>query len=168
MENLLEGVRVLDLTRVLAGPYASMVLADLGAEVIKVELPGQGDEARTFGPFQNGESAYFTSVNRGKKSITIDLRKERGQELARQLAGACDVLVENFRPGSMARFGLDYRPYTSVFRVWSTPRSRDLARRGPMRSGRPTTSSSRPWAGSPALLVRRVGSRCAWARRSAI
>ena len=108
MENLLEGVRVLDLTRVLAGPYASMVLADLGAEVIKVELPGQGDESRTFGPFQNGESAYFTSVNRGKKSVTIDLRKERGQELARQLASACDVLVENFRPGSMARFGLDY------------------------------------------------------------
>ena len=108
MENLLEGVRVLDLTRVLAGPYATMVLADLGAEVIKVELPGLGDESRGFGPFQNGESAYFTSVNRGKKSATIDLRQEHGQDLARRLAGQSDVLVENFRPGSMDRFGLGF------------------------------------------------------------
>ena len=108
MENLLEGVRVLDLTRVLAGPYATMVLADLGAEVIKVELPGLGDESRGFGPFQNGESAYFTSVNRGKKSATIDLRHQRGQDLARRLAGQSDVLVENFRPGSMDRFGLGF------------------------------------------------------------
>ncbi|MBI2506041.1 MAG: CoA transferase [Candidatus Latescibacteria bacterium] len=108
MRNLLSGVRVLDFTRVLAGPYASMVLADLGAEVIKVELPGQGDEARGFGPFQQGESAYFMSVNRGKKSVTLDLRTLRGQELARQLAGKCQVLIENFRPGSMARFGLGW------------------------------------------------------------
>jgi CoA:oxalate CoA-transferase len=85
-----------------------MILADLGAEVFKVELPGLGDESRGFGPFQNGESAYFTSVNRGKKSVTIDLRRTGGQELARRLAGECDVLVENFRPGSMERFGLDY------------------------------------------------------------
>ena len=108
MKGLLQDIRVLDLTRVLAGPYASMILADLGAEVFKIELPGQGDEARGFGPFQNGESAYFTSVNRGKKSITVDLRTSRGQELVRRLAGACDVLIENFRPGSMERFGLDY------------------------------------------------------------
>ena len=108
MEPLLEGVRVLDFTRVLAGPYASMILADLGAEVIKIELPGCGDEARGFGPFQNGESAYFTSVNRGKKGITVDLRHEEGQKLALQLAGHCDVLIENFRPGSMGRFDLDY------------------------------------------------------------
>jgi CoA:oxalate CoA-transferase len=108
MGGLLEGVRVLDLTRVLAGPYATMILADLGAEVLKIELPGQGDEARGFGPFQKGESAYFTSVNRGKKSVTLDLRAEKGQELARGLAGQCQVLVENFRPGSMARFGLEY------------------------------------------------------------
>ena len=109
MDSLLEGVRILDLTRVLAGPYASMVLADLGAEVIKVELPGSGDESRGFGPFQNGESAYFTSVNRGKKSVTIDLRQERGRDLALGLAETCDVLVENFRPGSMDRFGLGYK-----------------------------------------------------------
>ena len=108
MSGLLSGVRALDFTRVLAGPYAAMVLADLGAEVIKVELPGVGDEARGFGPFVNGESAYFTSVNRGKQSVTLDLHNAEGQELARQLAGRCDLLLENFRPGSMARFGLDY------------------------------------------------------------
>ena len=108
MENLLEGMRVLDLTRVLAGPYASMILADLGAEVIKVELPEKGDESRNFGPFQNGESAYFASVNRGKKSVTIDLRREAGAQLVRRLALECDILIENFRPGSMTRFGLEY------------------------------------------------------------
>ena len=106
--GLLNGVRVLDLTRVLAGPFASMVLADFGAEVVKVELPGTGDEARGFGPFVNGESAYFASVNRGKKSVAVDLRSERGQELVRALAGRCDLLLENFRPGSMERFGLDF------------------------------------------------------------
>ena len=115
MDNLLEGVRVLDLTRVLAGPYATMVLADLGAEVIKVELPGSGDESRGFGPFQNGESAYFTSVNRGKKSVTIDMRHERGSDLVQRLAGSCDVLVENFRPGSMDRFGLGYEALHAQF-----------------------------------------------------
>ena len=113
MKGLLQGVRVLDFTRVLAGPYCTMVLADLGAEVIKVELPGKGDESRAFGPFVEGEdggrdSAYFLSVNRGKKSVTLDLRRPEGQRLARDLAGRADVLVENFRPGAMRRFGLDY------------------------------------------------------------
>lgn len=108
LTGLLEGVRVADFTRVLAGPFAAMVLADLGAEVIKVELPGGGDEARGFGPFKNNESAYFASVNRGKKSITLDLRTGQGCELARRLAGVSDVLLENFRPGTMAGFGLDY------------------------------------------------------------
>ena len=104
---LLEGVRVLDFTRVLAGPYATMVLADLGAEVIKVELPGSGDESRNFGPFIAGASAYYASVNRGKKSVTLDLRTPRGARLAMDLVEKSDVLVENFRPGSMERFGLD-------------------------------------------------------------
>ncbi len=113
-QDLLGDVRVLDFTRVLAGPFATMVLADLGAEVTKIELPGVGDEARGFGPFvgdtgsQNGVSAYFLSVNRGKKSVTLDLHTDRGRQLALDLASHCDVLVENFRPGSMARFGLDY------------------------------------------------------------
>lgn len=108
-KGLLDGVRVLDVTRVLAGPFATMILADLGADVIKLELPGHGDDSRGFGPFVAGDtSAYFLSVNRGKRSVTLDLRTERGRELALDLAATCDVLVENFRPGSMARFGLDY------------------------------------------------------------
>ena len=107
-KSLLSDVRILDFTRVLAGPFATMVLADLGAEVIKVELPSGGDESRGFGPFVGQSSAYFLSVNRGKKSVTIDLHTDRGKDLALELASHCDAVVENFRPGSMARFGLDY------------------------------------------------------------
>ena len=118
MKNILEGMKVLDLTRVLAGPYATMILADLGAEVIKVELPQFGDEARFFGPFQNGESAYFSSVNRGKKSITIDLRMPEGSNIVRSLLKDCDVVVENFRPGSMNRFGLVMINFPTVILNW--------------------------------------------------
>ena len=99
---------VLDVTRVLAGPFAGMVLADLGADVIKVEMPGRGDDARGFGPFANGVSAYFASVNRGKKSLTLDLRAPAGRDLFLRLADKADVVIENFRPGVMARLGLDY------------------------------------------------------------
>ena len=99
---------VLDVTRVLAGPYAGMVLADLGAEVIKVERPGQGDDARGFGPFRHGVSAYFASVNRGKQSLTLDLKAREGRELFLRLAADADVVIENFRPGVMARLGLGY------------------------------------------------------------
>ena len=108
MPGPLDGLRVIDLSRVLAGPYATMVLADLGAEVIKVEQPGTGDEARSFGPFQNGISAYFMSINRGKKSVTLNLREEEGKEILRGLVRQADILVENFRPGAMKRLGLDY------------------------------------------------------------
>lgn len=107
-EGPLTGVRVLDFTRVLAGPSASLALADLGAEVIKIEPPGSGDETRTFPPFRAGESHYFLSINRGKKSIVIDLKTEEGLELAKELAGKCDVLIENYRPGVMDRLGLGY------------------------------------------------------------
>jgi len=101
--------RVADLTRVLAGPYCTMQLADLGAEVIKIEAPGKGDDTRAWGPpFIHGESAYFLSVNRNKKSITLDLKSPRGQQLLWQLLERCDVLVENFRPGALERLGLDY------------------------------------------------------------
>ena len=103
----LDGIRVLDLTRVLAGPYCTMFLGDLGAEVVKVEQPGVGDDTRGWGPpFAGGESAYFLCVNRNKKSITVDLKSEEGIALARRLAESADVLVENFRPGTMERLGL--------------------------------------------------------------
>lgn len=104
----LAGIRVLDFSRVLAGPWCAMILGDLGAEVIKVESP-EGDDLRHFGPpFQNGESAYFQITNRNKKSIVIDLKTEEGQKLARDLAMTADILVENLRGGAMEKYGLGY------------------------------------------------------------
>ncbi|MGI8926364.1 MAG: CaiB/BaiF CoA transferase family protein [Tepidiformaceae bacterium] len=108
MPRPLDDVTVLDLTWVLAGPYASMVLCDLGADVIKVERPPWGDVARTSGPYQNGWSGYFFSINRGKRSIAINLRMEEGKVLFRRLAAKVDVVMENFTPGTMERLGLAY------------------------------------------------------------
>ncbi len=110
----LEGLRVLDLTRVLAGPYATMVLADLGADVIKVELPGVGDDARHYGPYVNGASAYFMSLNRNKRSMTLNLKSPRGQQVFRELIPLVDVLVENFRPGTLDRLGLGYEALQEI------------------------------------------------------
>jgi crotonobetainyl-CoA:carnitine CoA-transferase CaiB-like acyl-CoA transferase len=110
----LSGVRVLDFTRVLAGPAASLALADLGAEVIKIEPPGTGDETRTFPPMRGGESHYFLSVNRGKKSIVIDLKAPDGVALVKDLAAKCDIVLENYRPGVMDRLGLGYAALSAV------------------------------------------------------
>ena len=107
-EPLLKGVRVLDLSRVMSGPFCTSMLSDLGAEIIKIEMPGTGDEARYFGPYKEGESTYFMLLNRDKKSVTINLKKQEGVQLIRQLVLQCDVLVENFRPGVMQRLELDY------------------------------------------------------------
>jgi CoA:oxalate CoA-transferase len=106
----LQGIRVLDLSRVLAGPYCTMNLADLGAEVIKIELPGHGDDARRFPPVipNSADSAYFWGVNRGKASVTLDLRTREGAAIFLELAAISDIVVENFSPGTMARFGLAY------------------------------------------------------------
>jgi crotonobetainyl-CoA:carnitine CoA-transferase CaiB-like acyl-CoA transferase len=104
----LAGLRVLDLTRVLSGPFATLLLADLGAEVWKIEHPDGGDETRTLAPLKDGESHYFMSVNRNKKSVTLDLKDPRGAELASELTTKADVLVENFRPGVAERLGLGY------------------------------------------------------------
>jgi CoA:oxalate CoA-transferase len=108
MSGPLSGVRVLDLTWVLSGPYAAMTLCDLGAEVIKVERPPYGDIARTTGPFLGEESAYFISINRGKRSVSLDLRTEAGRDAFLRLAERVDVVMENFTPGVMAKLGLDY------------------------------------------------------------
>ena len=108
MAGPLEGITVLDLTWVLSGPYGAMVLCDLGAEVIKVERPPHGDLARTTGPHINGVSGYFMSINRGKKSISIDLAKKEGKELFLKLVEQADVVVENFTPGAMDGLGLGY------------------------------------------------------------
>ena len=104
----LTGVRVLDLSRVLAGPFCSMILADLGAEVIKIEEIGVGDQTRTIPPFVNGESHYFLAINRNKKSVALDARTEEGRDVLLKLAKRCDVVLENFRPGVMDRLGLGY------------------------------------------------------------
>ena len=108
MSGPLEGIRILDLSWVLAGPFSTMVLSDLGAEVIKVERPQAGDLARGNGPFIDGESSYFLSINRGKKSITIDLQTPQGKQVFLKLVKKADVIVENFVPGTMKRLGLDY------------------------------------------------------------
>jgi len=108
MAGPLEGIRILDLSWVLAGPFATMVLGDLGAEVIKLERPQAGDLARGNGPFIDGESSYFLSLNRGKKSITIDLQTPQGRQVFLKLVKKVDVIVENFVPGTMKRLGLDY------------------------------------------------------------
>ena len=104
----LEGFRVLDLTRFLAGPYCTMVLADLGADVVKLEPPGTGDDSRQFGPFVNGDSYSFAQANRGKRGVVVDLKEPRGLDLARRLACGADLVIENFRPGVADRLGLGY------------------------------------------------------------
>ncbi len=107
--SALAGLRVIDFSRVLAGPYCTMLLADLGADVIKVEHPQGGDDTRQWGPpWLDGESAYFLSVNRNKRSLTLNLKHQKGRELAHQLAISADILVENFKVGTMAKYGLDY------------------------------------------------------------
>jgi crotonobetainyl-CoA:carnitine CoA-transferase CaiB-like acyl-CoA transferase len=116
MASALSGIRILDLTRVLAGPLATQMLADLGAEVIKVERPGTGDDTRAWGPpflkdregRDTRDSTYFLCCNRGKKSVTLDLARPQGQDIVRRLARECDVLAENFKVGDLARYGLDY------------------------------------------------------------
>jgi formyl-CoA transferase len=111
----LDGFRVLDLSRVLAGPYCAMLLGDLGADVIKVERPGSGDDTRAWGPpFISGESAYYLCANRNKKSITVNLKSPEGQEIIRRLAGLSDVLVENFKAGELTELGLGYEQLKEV------------------------------------------------------
>ena len=115
MAGPLQGVKVLDLTRVLSGPYASMVLADLGADVVKVERPGRGDDTRAFGPpFADGVSTYFLSINRGKRSVVLDLKSDQDKALLGRLVEAADVLLENFRPGVMARLGFGWERLREV------------------------------------------------------
>ena len=106
--DALLGIRVLDMSRVLAGPFCGMLLADMGAEVIKLEVPGKGDDSREFPPFRKGESLYYINLNRGKKSITLNLKHPEGKRLFLELVKQCDVLVENFSPGTMERLGLGY------------------------------------------------------------
>ena len=122
MPGPLSHIRVLDLSRVLAGPWAAQNLADLGAEVIKVERPGAGDDTRGWGPpwFKDRDgkdtrdSSYYLSCNRGKKSITLDISRPEGQQVVRALAAKCDVLIENYKVGTLARYGLAYEQLREI------------------------------------------------------
>lgn len=113
-EGALSGLKVLDLSRVLAGPFCGMFLGDMGAEIIKVEMPGKGDDSRDYPPFLNGFSTYFANLNRNKKSITVNLKKKEGKELLLELVRVCDVVLENFKPGTMEKLGLSYDVLKSV------------------------------------------------------
>src|SRR5210317_1516934 len=122
MTGPLSGFRVLDLSRILAGPWAAQMLADLGAEVIKIERPGVGDDTRGWGPpympdeagKPTTESAYFHAANRGKRSVCIDMSKSRGRDLIIDMANHSDVLIENFKVGGLKKYGLDYNNLKSV------------------------------------------------------
>ncbi len=129
----LSGILVIDLTRVLAGPYATMLLSDLGARVIKVEAPGTGDDSRAIGPFAGaGDSAYFTSVNRGKESIALDLKADCDRALFEALLARADVLVENFRPGAMARLGYGFEALHARFPRLVVAAASGFGQTGPM------------------------------------
>src|SRR5690625_3577300 len=115
MAGALEHIKILDLSRVLAGPYCTMVLGDLGAEVIKVESPSHGDDTRSWGPpFQENVSAYYLCANRNKKSVTIDLKSIKGIQQIKELVKEADVVIHNFKAGSMEKFGLDYELLQSI------------------------------------------------------
>lgn len=113
-QGLLDGVRVLDLTRVLAGPYCGMMLADMGADVIKIEMPGKGDDARRNAPIVNGESAYYMNLNRNKRGMTLNLKSEDGKKIFRELVKESDIVLENFRPGVMDKLGLGYEDLKKI------------------------------------------------------
>ncbi len=114
MKNALEGVKILDMTRVLAGPFAGMMLADMGAEVVKVENPDGGDDSRAFTPFVGDESGYFMCINRNKKSIALDLKNKEDKALFLKLVEKADVVLENYRPGTMEKLGLGYEDLKKV------------------------------------------------------
>src|SRR6476660_9172633 len=110
----LDGLKVIELTRVLAGPFCTMLLGDMGADVIKIEEPGAGDDTRGWAPFIDGQSSYFLGVNRNKRSLALNLKSPDGPNVLRRLAREADVLVENFRPGALDRLGLGYAALSAI------------------------------------------------------
>ena len=150
MQRPLTGVRVLDLSQFLAGPYGSMILGDLGAEVLKIEIPGRGDGSREMPPhFVHGQSGYFLSMNRSKQSMTLDLKHPAGLEIFYELVRRSDVVYDNFRPGILERLRIDYDDATSRSTGGLFPvRCRAMARPGRAKTVRRLTSWCRPWAAS--------------------
>lgn len=114
MSPPLTGIRVIDLTRVVAGPYCTMMLGDMGAEVLKIEEPGHGDDSRGWGPYVNGQGSFYLELNRSKKSVAIDLKTPEGAAALRRLVATADILIENFRPGSLAKLGFGYDDVAAI------------------------------------------------------
>ena len=112
--NALDGIVILDMTRVYSGPFSTMLMADMGAEVIKIEIPGKGDDTRGYGPFVNGESLYYANVNRNKKGVTLNVKPAEGKAMFLELVKKADIVVENFRPGVMAHLELDYERLSEI------------------------------------------------------
>lgn len=128
-DGALSGVRIADFSRVLAGPYCTMMLADLGADVIKVENPAGGDDTRQWGPpWLNGQAAYYLSLNRNKRSITLNFKHPRAQAIAKQLIAQADVMIENLKAGTMKQYGLDYEALCREFPGWCIAASRATVR----------------------------------------
>jgi hypothetical protein len=148
MDKPLTGLKVVELARILAGPWAGQLLADLGADVVKVERPGTGDDTRQWGPpfAPDGAAAYFHACNRGKRSLAIDIATAEGQAQVRALASEADVLIENFKVGGLPATASIILPSQRSIPASSTARSPASARTDPMHSGPATISSSRPWA----------------------
>ncbi len=138
-DGALAGIRVLELANFMAGPFCGMLLADMGAEVIKVENPAVGDYTRTTPPFVNGESAGFLTLNRNKKSVALNLKAPEGKALFLELAATADVILENFRPGTMTDLGIDYEAVERSARTSSTARPPASARPGRTASGPAST-----------------------------
>ena len=143
----LNGITVVDLTRVLAGPYCTMILAELGARIIKVEPP-DGDDARRFGPFLARKSLYFASLNRGKESIALDLKDAAEKQIFLSLLKDADILVENYRAGTMERLGLGWETLHGRFPRLIYAATSGFGHSGPTPTGPPMTWSPRRWAGS--------------------
>src|SRR5436189_239163 len=151
----LQGITVLDLTRVLSGPYCTMLLGDMGARVIKIEQPGKGDDTRAWGPpFLQGESAYFLSINRNKESVTLDFKQPEGRTILDRLIAKSDVMVENFRPGSLGKLGLDH---ASIYFATGSAPSR-------MGNRHPTIVPYETFAASDGDFVIAVGNDDQWRR----
>ncbi len=165
---LRKGLRVFDLTRVLAGPTCAQMLADLGADVIKIERPGAGDDTRGFAPpYMPGtkESAYFVGVNRNKRSVTLDIAQPEGQAIARQLIAQCDILVENFKVGALAKYGLGYEELHAKFPRLIYCSITGFGQTGPY-APRPGYDSADPGDGRRDEPDRRAGRAAAEGRRA--
>lgn len=146
-------LKVLDLSRVLAGPFCSMILADMGADVIKLEIPGRGDDSRTFPPFKGDESLYFANLNRGKRGITLNLKHAEGKRVFIELVKWSDVLLENFRPGTMEDLGLGYEVLKEVNPRLIYASISGFGRTGHIESVRATILLVRRWVVFLASLV---------------